>query len=316
MLRAREGGFCGGLFGVFIPVDTTGAPPAPEGPQPDRANTPLYPRIPQADAERIAWAQISIMGRLVAASGGGFRQARSVAEIEKARSEGAFAAVLHLEGAGPIRPDLSNLEDFLRAGVRSVGLVWARANAFAEGVPLRFPHSPDTGPGLTDAGRALVRALRDAKVLVDVSHLNQKGFYEVAEIGGGPVVATHSNAHAICPAARNLTDAQLSVIRQTGGLVGVCFNANDLRPDGQKNMDTPLEVIADHAAYLAEHLGADHVGIGSDFDGCNLPLQIGSAAGYPRLAEALRRRGFNEVEVRGILWDNWLRTLRAVWGEK
>ena len=93
--------------------------------------------------------------------------------------EGAVTAIVHLEGAEPIAPDLSNLEGWYERGLRSIGLVWSRPNAFAEGVPFRFPSSPDTGAGLTDAGRELVRACNRLGILVDLSHLNEAGFWDV-----------------------------------------------------------------------------------------------------------------------------------------
>src|SRR5206468_1669749 len=129
-----------------------------------------------------------------------------------------------MEGAEPIAPDLSNLERWYDRGLRSIGLVWSRANAFAEGVPFRFPSSPDTGPGLTDAGRELVRACNRLGILVDLSHLNEAGFWDVAGISDKPLVATHSNAHAICPASRNLTDKQLAAIKESDGMVGLNYH--------------------------------------------------------------------------------------------
>src|SRR5438067_4729177 len=89
---------------------------------------------------------------------------------------GRVTAIMHLEGADPLAPDLSDLDRWYDRGLRSIGLVWSRANAFAEGVPFRFPGSPDTGPALTDAGRRLVQACNEKGILVDLSHLNEAGF--------------------------------------------------------------------------------------------------------------------------------------------
>src|SRR5204862_5975253 len=110
---------------------------------------------------------------------------------------GTIAAILHFEGAEPIDSQLNALEVFYRAGLRSLGLVWSRPNAFGEGVPFRFPSSPDTGPGLTAAGRELVRECNRLGILVDLSHLNERGFWDVADVTTAPLVATHSNAHAL-----------------------------------------------------------------------------------------------------------------------
>ena len=161
-----------------------------------------------------------------------------------------------LEGAEPIGTGLDELLVLHAAGLRSLGLVWSRPNAFATGVPFGFPGSPDQGPGLTDAGRALVRACGELGILVDVSHLNAKGFWEVAELGAGPLVASHSGAHALCASPRNLTDDQLRAIGERDGLVGINFHVGFLRADGSEDADTPLERIAEHAAYVAEVAGA------------------------------------------------------------
>ena len=146
--------------------------------------------------------------------------------------EGQVTAIVHMEGAEPIAADLSNLEEWYERGLRSIGLVWSRPNDFAEGVPFRFPSSPDTGPGLTEAGRELVRACNRLGILLDLSHLNEAGFWEVAALSNAPLVATHSNAHALCAASRNLIDAQLDAIRESNGVVGVNFAITFLREDG------------------------------------------------------------------------------------
>src|SRR4029079_204990 len=119
--------------------------------------------------------------------------------------------------------DLSNLEQWYDRGLRSIGLVWSRPNAFAEGVPFRCLSQRATGPGLSDAGRDLVRACNRLGILVDLSHLNEAGFWDVAALSDAPLVATQSNAHALSAATRNLTDAQLDAIGKSGGVVGINF---------------------------------------------------------------------------------------------
>src|SRR5690606_31073650 len=124
----------------------------------------------------------------------------------EAMQNGAVAAIFHIEGAEAIDTDLATLDVLHAAGLRSLGIVWSRSNAFGHGVPFRFPATPDIGPGLTDAGKDLVKACNRLKILVDLSHLNEKGFRDVAAISDAPLVASHSNVHAICEHARNLTD--------------------------------------------------------------------------------------------------------------
>jgi membrane dipeptidase len=181
-------------------------------------------------------------------------------------------------------------------------------------VPFEFPASPDTGPGLTDAGRGLVAACNRLGILVDLSHLNERGFWDVAELSDAPLVATHSNAHALCPSTRNLTDAQLDAVRDSGGVVGVNFAVSFLRADGARlPEETGLDEIVRHVRYLADRMGVDHVAFGSDFDGAVVPTALGGIAGLPRLVEALRADGFDAAAVAKITHENWLRVLDATW---
>ena len=221
--------------------------------------------------------------------------------------------MLHLEGAEPIGTGLAELEVLHAAGLRSLGLTWSRPNAFATGVPFAFPGSPDQGPGLTDHGRALVRACGELGILVDVSHLNERGFWDVASVSEAPLVASHSNAHALCPSPRNLTDDQLRAIGERRGLVGINFHVLFLRADGREDVDTPLARIAEHAAHVAEVAGVECVALGSDFDGAIMPAPLGDVTGLPALLDALRAAGFGAAELEGIAWRNWRRVLAATW---
>ena len=238
---------------------------------------------------------------------------RAADELDDCLREGVLAAVLHFEGAEAIDPKLDALLVFYQAGLRSLGIVWSRPNAFGYGVPFKFPSSPDTGPGLTDAGKALVRACNQLGILVDVSHLNEKGFWDVADISDAPLVATHSAVHALCPSTRNLTDVQLDAIGETGGVVGVNFHVGFLREDGEENEATPISDIVRHVDYIAERIGVEHVAFGSDFDGATMPRQLGDVTGLPRLIAALERSGYDAAELRLIAHENWLRVLRQTW---
>jgi membrane dipeptidase len=198
-------------------------------------------------------------------------------------------------------------------GLRSLGPVWSRANAFATGVQFVMPSSPDIGPGLTDAGVALVKACAELGILVDLSHLNERGFWDVARLEAGPLVASHSGAHAVAEASRNLTDAQLDAIGESGGLVGIVYATAFIRPDFADDPDTPLAVIAEHARYVADRRGVDHVALGSDFDGAKMPAEVPDAAALPRVLAALEAVGFEGDEVERIASGNWRRVLGAVW---
>jgi membrane dipeptidase len=198
--------------------------------------------------------------------------------------------------------------------LRSVGIVWSRANIFASGVPFAFPAGPDTGPGLTDAGKRLVKACNELGILVDLSHLNEKGFWDVAQISSAPLVATHSCVHALCASTRNLTDKQLDAIRASNGIVGVNYNVPFLRADGARDAATTgVSEIVRHVDYMVEHMGIDHVALGSDFDGATMPGDLKDVAGLPKLMDALTKAGYDEAALRQIAYGNWLRILGQTW---
>jgi membrane dipeptidase len=251
--------------------------------------------------------------RLEAESEGQLQVVRTVEQLSACLDNGVLAAVLHFEGAEAIDPDLDALLVFYQAGLRSLGIVWSRPNAFGHGVPFDFPRSPDTGPGLTPAGQALVGACNELGIVVDVSHLNEKGFWDVARLSDAPLVATHSGAHAVCPSARNLTGAQLDAIGESGGLVGVNFHVGFIRADGRDEPDTPISDIVRHIDHIAGRIGIEHVALGSDFDGADMPLELGDVTGLPKLMSALRSRGYGEADLAKIAHQNWLRILRKTW---
>ncbi|CAN5746362.1 dipeptidase [soil metagenome] len=264
-------------------------------------------------ARRFADELVTGLYRLEEEVGGSLRVVRTVEELKRCLREGVLAAILHFEGAENLGPDPGALEELYGAGLRSLGLVWSRPNAYANGVPFRFPSSPDTGPGLTDVGRDLVRECNRLGVLIDLSHLNEKGFWDVAGLSEGPLVATHSNAHALCPASRNLTDRQLDAIRDSDGMVGVNFAVAFLREDGGESEDTPIEEVVRHVDYLVGRVGIDGVGFGSDFDGAQVPKELRDASGLPKLLVALRDAGYDEALLRRLAHSNWIRVLQATW---
>lgn len=312
--RARAGGLFGGFFALWVPAehpkqddsDLT----ATETSYSVRLAEPLDP----AYARRSIAAQLAALKSLVARSDGAIRIVTTAAEIEQAHRDGTFAILLHMEGAEAIGPDLAELETLYDDGLRSLGPVWSRPNIFGHGVPFAFPSSPDTGPGLTPAGFELIRACNRLGILIDLSHLNERGFWDVARTSTAPLVATHTCAHALCPSARNLTDKQLDAIRASDGIVGLNLCVNDLRPDAHRNADTGLDTVVRHFTYLVDRLGIDRVALGSDFDGATIPTAIGDASGLPHLIEALRTHVFDDASLNKIGHENWLRILRLTFG--
>jgi membrane dipeptidase len=305
--RAREGNYAGGLFAIFVNAVE------PENKDPDVIAAVMGQR-PELDySQHVALSMLGILYRLAAESGGQVQVVRTVEQLSDCLAEGVLAAVVHFEGAEAIDPQLDTLPVYYEAGLRSVGIVWSRPNAFGHGVPFGFPQSPDTGPGLTDAGKALVRACNELGILVDISHLNEKGFWDVARISQVPLVATHSGIHALCPSSRNLTDTQLDAIAESGGLVGINFHVGFLRADGKDEAETPLLDIVRHVDYAVNRMGIEHVAFGSDFDGATMPNELGDVSGLPKLIAALRTHGFGEEDLAKITHQNWVRILRQAW---
>jgi membrane dipeptidase len=305
--RMRADGIRGGIFAIFTPSPDPPAAAHGDRPGPSGARPPLPPGLAAAHATAAA-------GRLFALERSGLiRVARTIADVDAARDSGPPVAVLHLEGAEAIDPELESLELWYAAGLRSLGPVWSRPNAFAHGVPFAAPSSPDIGPGLTAAGINLVRRCADLGVVVDLSHMNEAGFWDVAELDLAPLVASHSGAHAICPSSRNLTDAQLDRIGASGGLVGIVFVPAFLRPDFADDPDTELTLIVEHASYVAQRIGIEHVALGSDFDGATIARALERAGGVPALLEEFARAGFTPAEVEAVAWGNWRRVLAQSW---
>jgi membrane dipeptidase len=310
--RMRAGGLAGGLFAMFVPsVDD---PRIDEMMAHARYDVPLPPELSLSDAQRVTLRMAALLLRIERASRGQVKICRTAGEIRRCIASGVLAPVLHLEGAEAIDPDLALLDLMFESGLRSLGPVWSRSNIFGHGVPFRFPSTPDTGPGLTALGRELVKACNRLRIVVDCSHLNERGFWDVAALSDAPLIATHSNAHAISPHSRNLTDRQLAAIRESRGLVGVNFATAFIRPDGRRDANTPLEDLVRHVDHLIEQLGVEGVGFGSDFDGATIPARIGDARGLPRLVEVLRRHGYDEATLRKLSCENWIGVLERSWG--
>ena len=238
----------------------------------------------------------------------------AVSEIRDCLAGGKLAAIMHLEGAEAIDRGLLALDVLHAAGLRSLGPVWSRPTIFGHGVPFAFPSSPDTGPGLTDAGIRLVKRCNELRIMIDLSHLNEAGFWDVAKHSDAPLIATHSNAHAICAQSRNLTDKQLDAIAETDGMVGVNFATAFLREDGQMRVDTPLDTVLRHLDHLIERLGEDRVGFGSDFDGAMVPDGINDVAGLADLRKAMVAHGYDDKLMKKLCHENWLRVLELTWG--
>ncbi len=316
--RARRGGLVGGFFAVFTPSAewTKELRPLldPDGRiVPGGFAVPPPSRLDRRTALRHVIAVYAAVRRLEEAFPTTVTMARTTSELRRCRRDGRLSMVFHIEGAECIDTRLEALELLASAGLRSLGLVWSRDNAFGHGVPFDFPRLPDTGPGLTAAGKRLVARCNRLGILIDVSHLNEAGFWDVARMSDAPLVATHSSAHALSPSPRNLTDRQLDAVAASGGVVGINFHKGFLRADGDWSAPVTVHDIARHARYVADRIGVDHVALGSDFDGATMPDDLPDAGALPHLVGALRAVGFDEDQLDRIGHLNWERVLEATW---
>ncbi|ORM72705.1 peptidase [Pantoea wallisii] len=299
--RMQQGGFAGGLFAMFVP--------------PQRYVEEVAPQQVQQNWQplEILWQQLDILKTLVAHSAGRARLCLSTADIAACRRDGVLAMVAHIEGADGFDADGADLAAFYQAGVRSIGPFWNLANRFGEGVSGGFPGSPDSGPGLTAAGERLIAFANQHRILIDMSHMNEKAFWNTARLSHAPLVATHSNAHVLCPQPRNLTDDQLRAIRDSGGVVGINFGNAFLRADGKRDDDTGVIEIVKHCEHLISIMGPDHVALGSDFDGISVPAELGDVTGLPGLYALLQSLNYDHALIEQLAWGNWQRVLRQIW---
>lgn len=307
--RAKKGGLIGGFFAVYASSQGDPIDKLMKG----KYDIPLPAPVGLEPALKAALDMSALLFRIERGSKGTFKVVRQSKELQKNLDAGIMSAIFHIEGAEMIDRDLVNLEVFYQAGLRSLGPVWSRQNIFGTGVPFSCPSSPDIGSGLTGAGRALIKACNELGIMIDLSHMNEKGFWDVAKLSDKPLVATHSNVHALCPSARNLTDKQLAAIAETDGMVGLNFAVIFLNEDGRRDANCTLETMVRHVDYLVDKLGIDRVGFGSDYDGAQVPDVIKDVTGLPKLLKALAKHGYDEGSLKKLAYQNWFRVLKKTW---
>lgn len=222
--------------------------------------------------------------------------------LDKVKS-GTISGMLTLEGADSLGGKLDNLMRLYRLGVRGITLTWNGRNEVADGCMVK-----DKVGGLTDFGKDVLETMQELGMLVDLSHISERGFWDVLDVVKGPVIASHSNAKGLCLHVRNLTDEQLHAIAMTDGVVGITF------APGFVSRDAPtVEHVVNHIDYVCEEIGVRHVAIGSDFDGIDsTPYRLCDATKYSSIIEELVRRGYNTESIRAIMGENALRVLSCV----
>jgi Zn-dependent dipeptidase, microsomal dipeptidase homolog len=212
--------------------------------------------------------------------------------------------LLSVEGGEILGEDIFMLDIIFKLGVRALGLTWNQRNALADGIG-----EYDTRSKLTRLGQDVVLKMNQLGMLIDVSHLNEAGFWHVLELSKAPITASHSCAKALCSHRRNLTDEQLSALAKHKGVVGVNFYPHFLRENGKASREDVIR----HICHIAEVAGVDAVGLGSDFDGINeAPEGLEHVGEYNRLLEDLAKTGFSTLDIKKIAGQNFMRLLSDV----
>ncbi|WP_109439591.1 dipeptidase [Acinetobacter haemolyticus] len=307
LTRCQQAGFVGGMFAIFLPPYSY-----VQQHHPNKLFDQTASDFTQQQIEQICLEQLDLAKQLAQYSND-IQICTKVEDIQHCLTQQKLAIVLHMEGAEALQLNPDLLDVFYDGGLRSIGPLWNRPSRFGHGLNAKFPHSPDTGAGLTREGKAFIKRCADKKMVIDVSHMNEKAFWDTENILQQPIVATHSNVHALCQQARNLTDSQLKAIRDSKGIVGVNFDVAFLRKDGQRDANTPIDVLLEHLQYLIDRMGEDHVGFGSDFDGALISTEIEDVTGLHRLIERMRERHYSIELINKICWHNWLNVLNRIW---
>ena len=287
--RMQKGGQLAQFFAVFMPpVEAYGMMGIP----------------PIEDEEYISGCQSRLL-RNVEEHKDIIGMAYTAEDIEENRKAGKMSAVLTMEDGRSVQGKMENLDRYYQMGFRAIALTWNKENCFG------FPNSQDPdimNRGLTSFGKEAVEYMQELGILVDVSHLSDGGFYDVASICKKPFVATHSNCRAVAPHQRNLTDDMIRTLANAGGVAGINFGPEFLNPDSTC-MDSTCAMMAKQARHMADVGGIECVGIGSDLDGIEGNLEISDCSQMGKLEDALVKEGFTENEIEKIFYRNVLRVM-------
>lgn len=270
---------------------------------------------------RRALDQISYLHDEISESPGLFRICRTMAESRQAKRAGETALFLSLEGADPLQNDLGLLRIFYELGVRGLGLVWSRRNYIADGAFFN-PQKEGRKGGLTPFGVELIAKAEELGMFIDVSHINDEGFWDVIDIATQPIIASHSNCRSLANTMRNLTDEQIMAIGQNGGVIGM--NSVNLFTKTDKK-EVGVADLVDHVDHIVDLVGINHVGLG--FDICNsfknylqmkeaIPAQdiIKDHSEIDYFTGELITRGYKDEEILAVLGGNFSRVYTEIIG--
>ena len=269
--------------------------------EPEREKSPLLACLEEID----------IFYRLLEQYPDDLMQVRTAADIQTLLTSGKRGMMLTVEEGGACLDSLGALRDLYRLGVRMMTLTWNHENELASpnvvpGNGPIWPCMPNTETGLKEKGFEFLAEMERLHMIVDVSHLSDKGFWDIVEHSTRPFAASHSNCRALAPHCRNLTDEMIRALAEKGGIAGLNYCASFVDADSAhpKLCRSTVERLAKHAAHFKQVGGIEVISLGSDFDGIGGQHELETAADMPLLAEALRREGFTEDEVEAIYWRN------------
>lgn len=286
-----KGGYFAQCFAMYVPADT---------PEPKSALASMFDTLEE---------ELSNCKRL--------SKVERFSDFEKNHREGKISAVVTMEDACPIGENLENLERCYKKGVRMLGLTWNFKNQVGYPNYRNFQRigwtpdlfTPERENGLTDFGKELVLEANRLGVALDVSHLSDKGFYDVVSLSKKPIFASHSNARGVCKNVRNLTDEMLKALCDNGGAVGINYAEGFLCEDEKRGKNT-LEFAVEHIRYIKRKFSVDCLALGSDFDGINADIQLSDASKLPLLISALEGAGLTAEEIDKITHKNALRVFK------
>ena len=239
----------------------------------------------------------------------GYSLIKSKKHLKKVEENSSIGIVLSLEGAVALERNLQLLPIFYELGIRNIGLSWSRKNLFCEGIGLT--QNSSRTEGLSIYGLELIEQMESLGIVIDVSHLNQKGFADVVKNAGKPFIASHSNVFNLCNNNRNLTDEQLMEIASAEGVVGINFYPKFLsnEPD-----TVSIKDVIHHIKYITDLIGINHVGLGSDFDGIgSTPKGLENASKVKDIPPLLKEEGFNSQDIAKIMGGNFKRVFISIW---
>lgn len=288
--KLTSAGYFAQCFAMYVPADT---------PNPKRALDELIDRY---------YAELSRCKKL--------RAVRTFDDFERNKRAGNISAVLTMEDACPLGGDMQNLYAVHEKGVKMIALTWNFPNEvgypnYRDFVRGKKPDmfTPETERGLTDFGFLLVQEMNHLGIVVDVSHLSDKGFYDVLSVTKKPIMASHSNARGVCQNVRNLSDKMLFALAKNGGVTGINYAAGFLCEDEQKGRQT-IAYAVEHIRYIRKKIGVEHIALGSDFDGIQTDIELSDCSKTPLLLQALERSDFTTNEIEKIAYKNALRVFR------